>query len=106
MSDDKALADWLLEQIAEDKRDADTEDRDFARTSLLPTYDSGHQERWSTDRVRAECDAKRQIIDICALAVRSDGERATAQTVLAEETLRRLALPYSDRPGYREEWRP
>lgn len=35
-----------------------------------------------------------------------DGRQVPAPPVTTEWTLRLLALPYADRPGYREEWRP
>jgi hypothetical protein len=70
-------------------------------------------------RVLREIDAKRQIIDQCAYW----NERAARKAVdppkhpqpgldlgllldAMNPVLRALALPYADRPGYREEWRP
>ncbi|WP_044385912.1 DUF6221 family protein [Streptomyces cyaneogriseus] len=35
-----------------------------------------------------------------------DGRQVPAPPVTTQWTLRLLALPYADRPGYREEWRP
>jgi hypothetical protein len=60
---------------------------------------AGHIARWDPARVLAEVDAKRQILDL-----------ATDVTEMSHDTadtmIRLLALPYADRPGYREEWRP
>ena len=47
-------------------------------------------------RVLAVCEAKREIVDWHGLTLEHDACR----------TLRALALPYADRPDYREEWRP
>lgn len=124
------LAAWLLEQIAEDQAGADTEDRDYADTTLLPTYDSDHQRRWNTDRVLAECDAKRRVIELhtgehecremhtgtypadwpkgANYGAAGEQWRHPSTEYFDErpcETLRLLALPYADRPGFREEWR-
>jgi hypothetical protein len=62
-------------------------------------------------RVLREIDAKRQIIDLhrsgqhhqCRTGEHDDGY---AKWVGICTTLRLLALPYADRPGYRNEWRP
>lgn len=60
-------------------------------------------------RVLAEIDAKRGILGDLAEEIRwgarkgldyQDGVNA------CERTLKRLALPYADRPGYQESWRP
>lgn len=88
------------------------EDEAALRTWLgnLPA-DSG-----AADWVRrwlADLDAKRRILDRYADAVARQGEwqeSPTAADVVATEyedwVLRQLALPYADRPGYRDEWRP
>ncbi|MFD5709508.1 DUF6221 family protein [Streptomyces pharetrae] len=68
-------------------------------------------------RVLREIDAKRWIIDECAHWYGKLAKEAVAPSpapfpalgeVLDAVTpiLRALALPYADRPGYREEWRP
>lgn len=59
---------------------------------------------WSPARVLREIDAKRQLVGQLAEA---DPDAAyITGTFTAWDALRLLALPYSDRPGYREEWRP
>lgn len=72
-----------------------------------------HIARWQPGRVLAECDAKRRIIEGLAPdlqaasgAVPPDelGARLTTE-LKAVAILRLLALPYQDRPGFREEWR-
>lgn len=83
-----------------------------------------HIAAWSPARVLAECEAKRRAI---AIHAGTDGDKehycpdASGDSTYwnymsgwAEgadhpqmcTTLRLLALPYADRPGYREEWRP
>lgn len=51
-------------------------------------------------RVLRETDAKRRIVDRYAW-LREHGDTGGTAWVLPL-----LALPYADRPGYREEWRP
>lgn len=64
--------------------------------------DARHVVRWSPDRVLADCEAKRQML---AFAARMDKELESEPWV-AEQFLMRLALAYTDRPGYQETWRP
>ncbi|MDQ0758659.1 DUF6221 family protein [Streptomyces canus] len=63
-------------------------------------------------RVLREIDAKRKLLDEFEQADRysrttwgqSNADQSRARTL--GKVLRLLALPYADRPGYREEWRP
>jgi hypothetical protein len=58
-------------------------------------------------RVLAEVDAKRRILALHDEQHDCDGDpRSYADPYEGCRTLRLLALPYADRPGYREEWRP
>lgn len=73
---------------------------------------------WTQERVLREIEAKRQLIDehqdvndgSCSTCV--DGEwgypthGGSSPQRFPCKTLRLLALPYADRPGYMEEWRP
>jgi hypothetical protein len=69
---------------------------------------------WHPTRVLAECAAKRRIIEryqfVTGHGPAVDHVRAmdmtTGATGALQDVLRWLALPYADRPGYREEWRP
>jgi hypothetical protein len=80
--------------------------------------DRGHIVRHDPARVLREIDAKRQQVAWCTGVI---GDRDLSRygepgllkddpeplaVTLAVETLRLLALPYADRPGYREEWQP
>lgn len=141
------LADWLLEQIAEDERvarlaalsvgwrgfgdervesgkswiasyhevkrirsdDAPPSDRTVADCGSLMLDRAKHIAAFDPARVLAECESKRRIIaehgankyrvDPC------DAHDARLETIPCA-TLRLLALPYADRQGFREEWRP
>lgn len=126
------LVQWLRVQLDEDERHAQG---GTLRAVLPPDFEGLTREGTVhlTDPVQArvlrEVDAKRQVLAKYAKAVermeelaalcerlKADGkdtfmpdmERMTAihrRDVLAE-VLRLLALPYADRRGYREEWRP
>lgn len=97
--------------------------------------DGWHIARWDPERALAECDAKRRILDEHGIVYRDIGflEEDGDELVDATEeipvcgrcvpkhssfnrredipigpcrTVRLLALPVADRPGYLEEWRP
>jgi hypothetical protein len=60
--------------------------------------DAEHIARHDPARVLAEVDAKRRILDGHAME--------THWCPMGDGILRVLALPYADRPGYRNEWKP
>jgi len=106
------LASWLLEQIADDERLIRAEDERL--NSLLPAA-------WvipdimlvgnpgNTERMLAECAAKRARLRLLDQLDKLGMPRGTRSLLLEDwrrEMLAREALPYADRPGYREEWRP
>lgn len=116
------LTDFLLARIAEDEAAARQEDADYADTSLLPTYDSEHQARWTTGRVLAECEAKRRIIAehelttdtypvdtspsrgvSCTLCY-GTGPGESAEDLGPCDTLRALAQVYADHPDFDPSW--
>lgn len=86
--------------------------------------DSKHIAVWDPARVLSEIDAKQQLLRAHnrpheCIALTGRGERSVVDGQPWElwepehtsdhgpcTTLRLLALPYADRPGYREEWRP
>ncbi|MFF7899965.1 DUF6221 family protein [Streptomyces sp. NPDC007920] len=133
MTDD--LVQWLVEQFNEDERIArqagnrrwlvqdntielypEREDDGFM--SWPTRADARHAANWDPARVLREIDAKRQWFDehqdvndgSCGTCV--DGQwgypthGGSSPQRFPCRTLRLLALPYADRPGYREEWRP
>jgi hypothetical protein len=74
--------------------------------------DAEHIARWDPARVLAEVDAKRRILDELWDVLRTASHYTTVEScdeldaILAERVLRRLALPYAERSGYDERWRP
>ena len=116
------LVRWLVKQLDEDERNA-------RAATLGPWVQSGVGDYgWTVDfgrsgagvetadsdqgladadfiaahnpaRVLREIAAKRRIIDECAWGGPDHAD-------VYEAVLRRLALPYADRPGYVEDWRP
>ncbi|WP_432589953.1 DUF6221 family protein [Streptomyces sp. HD1123-B1] len=69
---------------------------------------SAHIARHDPARVLREIDAKRRIVAEHDTDGWTTGDRVRdcQWTGRPCQTLRLLALPYADRPGYREEWRP
>lgn len=67
----------------------------------LPFVMAEHIARHNPTRILAEVDAKRRMIG----RINSHAAIMSWDEVHGD-LLRSLALPYSDRPGYREEWRP
>ncbi|RAN92647.1 hypothetical protein GAR05_06139 [Micromonospora saelicesensis] len=65
--------------------------------------DAEHIARHDPARVLAEVDAKRRILDLM-MPGRPVYPGAYGQAY--RDVLRLLALPYADRPGYRDEWKP
>jgi len=98
-----SLTEFLLARIAEDE----------AAVAGLMSGDGDPEFFWGPDRIRAECEAKRRIVEIAASV--EETERAldigSSEWAIgrasnnAEDILRALALPYADHPDWREEWR-
>jgi hypothetical protein len=72
-----------------------------------------HIAEWDPARVLREIDAKRRLVDWHRKTTQAEFSSGAYRTVGCRcydgwpcTTLRLLALPYADRPGYREEWRP
>ena len=99
MGDD--LMAWLRAQL-------DMREKEIALIAKLANAPEEH-----TRMLLAEVDAKRRIIDVYQADVidvsvvpgRPEWMHG-AVPVEAHTVLRLLALPYADRPGYRDEWRP
>jgi hypothetical protein len=80
------------------------------RNQLGDAY-RAHIARNDPARVLREVKSKRQIVKECenqAAWESTTGRKypATTAWALAVTTLHLLALPYADRPGYRDEWKP
>lgn len=70
-----------------------------------PWHTCPHIATWDPKRVLAECDAKRRLVDLHRS--NDEGSCITCMEPIAPcDTLQVLTLPYVDRDGYREEWRP
>lgn len=112
------LVRWLGEQLDEDEQEAQDA---LKRATTTRRWIGGEwvedtvqppewrRSAWDPARVLREIDAKRAIVEDLAETLRwgerkgpdfQDGAEACGRT------LKRLALPYADRPGYREEWAP
>lgn len=63
--------------------------------------DAAHVARHDPARVLRDIDAKRQLLDDLVRAAESVGSEW-----FGDRALHLLALPFADRPGYRDEWRP
>lgn len=116
------LVPWLIVQIAEDERALRSWDGSCFHIEACDDGWEAFSDRYPADRMLAECDAKRRIVEIHESedvdGRLTDGEDITVPCCVVcrdsngmreEEpcpTLRLLALPYSGRPGYRPEWRP
>ncbi|MFF4346838.1 DUF6221 family protein [Streptomyces sp. NPDC001530] len=88
---------------------------DRAKIVTASWSDAEHIARHNPARVLREIDAERQVLRDLEQAefTLSKAEPRTAPHDLMtgavnalRRTVRLLALPYADRPGYREEWRP
>ena len=94
------LTEFLLARIAEDEAEV----RSHALV-FLTKVSSGQPivgVEWSEERLLAECDAKRRIVERADLW-KFDSSPYGRESGLM---LRYLALPYADHPDYRQEWTP
>jgi hypothetical protein len=64
-----------------------------------------HIARWDPARVMREIESKRQLLDQCEYWIERDPLGAGAPDGLAVTTVQLLALPYADRPGFKEGWK-
>jgi hypothetical protein len=108
-------SDWQIEQPDPDEPSWRTPRplwlnvMDSCDPESMPPAMAEHIARHDPARVLAEVDAKRRIL---ADYERYARERRRAMNGWDPEArnpspiVRYLALPYADRPGYREEWRP
>lgn len=112
------LATWLLAQIDEDEQAAEMarrwRGRDTWRNDIDGSPEDTHIARHGPARVLAECETKRRVVELHSIdhpCLRNGTETYMFRTPASEipdpcDTLRLLALPYADRDGYREEWKP
>lgn len=108
------LITWLRAQLDDDERIArkNTGVEGLGDDGSYPdyrTYDGADVDaadeflgRFTSQRVLREVEAKRRLLnDLSGFFGLADFPKA-----LVEHTIKMLALPVSDRPGYREEWKP
>jgi hypothetical protein len=126
------LVQWLGEQFDEDERIAQAaspgpwgvnaeHDEVVAADDITVAEGfalSGRQLRATVDHIAAhdparvlrEVEAQRLLlaraVETRVWAIGESGAVAGPAVKLANDTLRLLALPYADRPGYRKDWRP
>ncbi len=100
------LDEFLLARIAEDEVVAKDVPGTYDEKGLSWWGEYGHLSV-SPARVLAECEAKRRIVELLAEDWRISREKLPPGLADHEPLLLRLlALPYTDHPDYREEWRP
>jgi hypothetical protein len=111
------LTRWLSEQLDQDEEDVR---RGYLKAEALPDYDGWDKSTTAglppivAARVLREIDAKRGVLrqyEEVRQQVRhpvsaENRMRARVEQGALEDVLRLLVLPYADRPGCREEWRP
>ncbi len=88
------LADFLLARIAADERAARALAEHDRRPVLSLAMTVNHPER-----ILAECEAKRRIVEQVS-------DVKWAGYAVRDVILGYLALPYTDHPDYRDDWRP
>lgn len=106
-------ATWLRTQLDEDEREilrhGPPPPPGFGvAPSRFTTMQAGTTVLMNPRRVLTEVERDRRILDEIE-AIRLDAEvrpldRATAEAL--DRIVCAMTLPYADRPGYREEWRP
>lgn len=113
------LVTWLRAQLDDDERAARAAQRYWhgVRIESATEAEEDHARRWDPERVLAEVDAKRRILDqivpdVNGMDAQIEGEwgcgpRDEVDDPYVGDTLTKLlALPYAGRSGYQEEWRP
>ncbi len=71
----------------------------------LAEWNRDHIGRWDGTRVLLELAAKRSVVQQAMGWLGGDDSWGQDVTILAEQILRTMALPYGDHPDYRREWR-
>ena len=103
------LSEFLLARIAEDE-----EEPKLVREGWRDLADMLPMGAWDSERVLAECEARRQIVqawrDAGAIIRSLSDERDISDVRFAriglETAIQALALPYADHPDYDLEWKP
>jgi hypothetical protein len=115
-ADAASVADWHVAERAATGTFVATRDQWDRVTEIVPTYGGAHSAHIAEHdpaRVLRDIEAKRQIVKqhrpvgyggVCLSLchTRAPGQPQTWPCL----TLRLLALPFADRPGFQESWRP
>lgn len=102
------LAEFLLARIAEDEAAARSAGREpilLPPGSITLLSHVEYMRHWHPDRVLAECEAKRRIVEDYQHEVR-DYRAGYTNVQPGHKTMKLLALPYADHPDYDQEWKP
>jgi hypothetical protein len=107
------LVEFLLARIAEDEDRAKYETPHWADCDHFRYFSEGGLPCTCMlgNRLLAECEAKRRIIDLHGDAMARDPFDPDVCAYCNDAphpclTLRLLTLPYADHPDYQQEWRP
>lgn len=71
--------------------------------SYSDMFAARHITRWDPERVLAEVETKRRILDLASDCVRGDPYQ---EGMVGLELMGLLGLPHASHPEYRDEWRP
>lgn len=118
MSGIDELVTWLRAQIDEDERVAqfamprrgEEWNASYGHAFVILVDVDRHSKRHSPARVLREVQAKRRILEVATSQIKVaeilPPEHAQQAAARAQGIIQLLAVPYADRPGYRDEWRP
>lgn len=98
----ESLIDFLRRHLDSDEKLFQYWPGDRSTSTMCWDGQAGTTTSWNLERGLAEVAAKRMIIDQCNRTL----EFEDYGHWLADGVLKLLALPYADRPGYQESWRP
>ncbi|MGE9282316.1 MULTISPECIES: DUF6221 family protein [Streptomyces] len=107
-----ASREWSFSLVGDDPH-VDLGTVHLDRVSSLNEAEMRHISRHDPARVLRDISAKREVLDFVERRLRDSAERdylvngpAKMALTALDPVVRYLATAYSDRPGYREEWRP
>ena len=99
------LTDFLLARIDDDEAAA-SRAGSFAPWSEPFQIDNYGHLTVQPDRVLADCEAKRQLVEDWQMHAQQEGPEARTVARVLLSALCVLAVPYADHPDYDESWRP